>query len=167
MLACTFGLLAAANIPPPQLGFRQEVQQQQQHYTPPQEPNVLSRLSFSHLNPTLRLGAARPLEEADLPPLPWGSSSATASFDRKWEALRAVGAAEKDNAAGLALFRAFGREFALAGFVKLLADKGANVNVASVGGNTALMKAAQNGHDSVLNTLIEAGADLRQKNDDG
>ena len=122
MLACTFGLLAAANIPPPQLGFRQEAQQQQQHYTPPQEPNVLSRLSFSHLNPTLRLGAARPLEEADLPPLPWGSSSATASFDRKWEALRAVGAAEKDNAAGLALFRAFGREFALAGFVKLLAD---------------------------------------------
>ena len=87
------------------------------------KPSLLSSLSFSHLNPTLRLGALRPLEEADLPTLPWTSGSAAAAFERNWADLQAVGAADGAmNGAARALYRSFGREFMLAGAVKLLSD---------------------------------------------
>ena len=85
---------------------------------------MLSRATFAWLNPTLRLGNQRPLEENDLPPLCRMDSSQTAtdSFDRHFEAMRALGTASQPNAVALSLWRSFGREFAVAGVVKLLSD---------------------------------------------
>ena len=95
---------------------------------PPSSPEaaagMLSRATFAWLNPTLRLGNQRPLEENDLPPLCRMDSSQTAtdSFDRHFEAMRALGTASQPNAVALSLWRSFGREFAVAGVVKLLSD---------------------------------------------
>ena len=111
--------LTAANItpqpPPPQ-------PQQQTIPVGNKKPSLFSQLTFRNLNPTLNLGAKRPLEDADLPSLPWGTAEAAAAFERQYDALGAVGAADKPNAAGLALYRAFGNEFVVSGLVKLLSD---------------------------------------------
>ena len=84
----------------------------------------LSRLTFSWLNPTLRLGSVRPLEEEDLPPLQPadGACDATNRFERQWGMLSAIGANAQPNAAAIALWRCFGRKFASAGVVKLVSD---------------------------------------------
>ena len=85
--------------------------------------NLLSKATFSYLNPMLKLGSRRPLEEPDLPSLlPRGSRHAADSFERKFDALRAIGVADQPHAAARALFRAFGKEFMLAGAVKLVSD---------------------------------------------
>ena len=84
----------------------------------------LSSLTFSWLNPTLRLGSRRPLEESDLPPLHQSDSSNRAAdgLENQFEAMRAIGTASQPNAAALSLWRCFGREFAEAGVIKLLSD---------------------------------------------
>ena len=67
------------------------------------KPGALSSITFSHLNPLLRLGAQRPLEESDLPSMQWHSDEVTSDFEREFDALRAVGTADMLNAAPLAL----------------------------------------------------------------
>ena len=81
----------------------------------------LSRATFSWLNPTLRLGNERPLDEADLPPLlPCDASDASfATFQSRWDASDGE---RGENAFASALFRSFGREFARAGVIKLASD---------------------------------------------
>ena len=90
----------------------------------PAAQSLYSRATFSWLNPMLKQGSKRPLEEADLPELAGeDSSSLSASlFERHWEALHALGATGRPNAAALALFRCFGKEFVAAGAVKLGSD---------------------------------------------
>jgi len=47
--------------------------------------------------------------------------------------------------------------------VKLLIDKGADVNVKNVGDRTPLMWAAMHGHTEVVRLLIDNGADVDAK----
>ena len=85
----------------------------------------LSRATFSWLNPTLRLGRARPLREGDLPALRPDDSARAAvdRFEREWNRRVALGATDgRRNACALALWAAFGREFASAGGLKLASD---------------------------------------------
>jgi ankyrin repeat protein len=54
------------------------------------------------------------------------------------------------------------------GLVKLLLDKGADVNLADTGGDTALIEAARDGgpeHTAIVKLLIERGADVHADND--
>lgn len=49
-------------------------------------------------------------------------------------------------------------------FVRLLLDKGAKVDVAGLEGNTALIKAARNGHENIVPLLLDRGANIEAKN---
>ena len=51
--------------------------------------------------------------------------------------------------------------------MRILIKAGANVNAVDNTGSTAMMKAAYNGHDSILKMMIESGASLGPKNNDG
>ncbi len=51
--------------------------------------------------------------------------------------------------------------------VKLLAEAGVNLNMKDSDGRTALHHAVVNGHDDVIEMLIEKGADGKIKNDEG
>jgi hypothetical protein len=51
--------------------------------------------------------------------------------------------------------------------IKLLIAKGADVNIASKGGFTALYAAAQDGHEPVIKLLIAEGADVNAANKNG
>ena len=41
------------------------------------------------------------------------------------------------------------------------------MNVKDERGNTGLIEAARNGHDDVVRTLLQSGADAKMRNDDG
>ena len=86
--------------------------------------SLLERATFSWLNPTLKLGSERPLEEGDLPRLVDRDSARHSAdvLEREWQALAAVGAAQQPQAVGLAMWRSFGQEFKTAGLVKLASD---------------------------------------------
>lgn len=49
--------------------------------------------------------------------------------------------------------------------VRLLLDKGADVNAKSADGRTALMSAVENGSEQMVRWLIEKGADVRAKDE--
>ena len=53
-----------------------------------------------------------------------------------------------------------------ANMVKILLEKGANVNAADNDGWTALMLASQGGHVDVVKALLDAGADVNAKKAD-
>ena len=46
---------------------------------------------------------------------------------------------------------------------KLLLDKGANVNVRDIGGETALICASRHGHVEIVRMLLDKGADVNVK----
>ena len=83
----------------------------------------LNRVGFGWLNPTLRLGSTRPLQQADLPALR-SDDAARLSADKleeEYTGLVAVGA-DSPRTVARALWRAFGAEFAGAGALKLASD---------------------------------------------
>jgi ankyrin repeat protein len=51
--------------------------------------------------------------------------------------------------------------------VKLLLEKGADVDSKDMGGRTPLSWAARNGHEAVVTLLLEKGADVHSKDKDG
>jgi ankyrin repeat protein len=51
--------------------------------------------------------------------------------------------------------------------IKLLIDKGANVNATDKDGGTALMKATDEGQADIVKLLIDKGADVSAKNNGG
>jgi ankyrin repeat protein len=51
--------------------------------------------------------------------------------------------------------------------VQLLIDSGADKEAKNIGGNTALISAAENGHVGCVRALMDAGADQEVKNDGG
>jgi ankyrin repeat protein len=51
--------------------------------------------------------------------------------------------------------------------VKLLIEKGANLDEDDIEGRTPLNVASQNGHLEVVRLLVEAGADIAKKDKDG
>jgi len=93
---------------------------------PPSEAaaSLLARATFGWLNPTLRLGTERALEEADLPVLADRDTArhSTDILEREWRTLGALGASARPRAMGLAMWNSFGGEFRMAGLVKLLSD---------------------------------------------
>ena len=64
-----------------------------------------------------------------------------------------------------AIMRASGRGHA--DIVKLLLEKGANVNAKSIHGYTALTAASRNGHADIVKLLIDSGADVNAKEIEG
>ena len=52
-------------------------------------------------------------------------------------------------------------------FIKLLIDKGANINAKDKNGKTALMKAAEYDKSSVIEILLKAGANIDEKDNNG
>ena len=89
----------------------------------PDDAGPFARATFGSLNPTLKLGYSRPLQQRDLPPLRQEDSSrlVTARLDDELFALAATGCADREPV-GRALWRSFGAEFSRAGLLKLASD---------------------------------------------
>lgn len=51
--------------------------------------------------------------------------------------------------------------------IKLLLEKGADIEAADSNGRTLLYRASLNGHDKVVKLLLEKGADMNTKDSDG
>ena len=83
----------------------------------------LDRVGFAWLNPTLRLGSTRPLQQADLPALHRDDAARLSAdkLEEEYTGLVAVGA-DSPRTVARALWRAFGAEFAAAGALKLASD---------------------------------------------
>ena len=91
---------------------------------PEASAGLLSKATFAWLNPTLKLGSKQPLREHNLPPLRRSETASRVSDELELEIgkMHAVGCASQHHAVAFALWRCFGREFTMAGFVKLLSD---------------------------------------------
>jgi ABC-type multidrug transport system fused ATPase/permease subunit len=85
---------------------------------------ALSRLFFAYLSPIFALGALKPLEEADLPPLPRDEAvrELTRRMNRAWREEAAAAPAGSPVRFGRVLRRVFGRHFWAGGLLKLLND---------------------------------------------
>ena len=97
-----------------------------EHGLAPRRPDAgpFARATFGALNPTLKLGYSRPLQQPDLPPLRQEDSSrlVTARLDDELAVLAATGCADREPVVGRALWRGFGAEFSRAGLLKLASD---------------------------------------------
>ena len=89
----------------------------------PDDAGPFARATFGTMNPTLKLGYSRPLQQPDLPPLRQEDSSrhVTSRLDDELAVLAATGCASHEPV-GQALLRSFGAEFSRAGLLKLASD---------------------------------------------
>jgi len=97
--------------------------------TTPGKHGIIADVTFGWLNPTLTLGASRPLQLADLPELDdtLTTHRAADAFDAEWAAVSAtppprLAAALNVSDVAVALWRVHGGGFAWAGVLKLACD---------------------------------------------
>lgn len=89
--------------------------------SPLETADIFSVITFSWMNPMMKLGFNTYLTEDDLPKLPKGSGTTDAShrFSKHWQKQLS---AKKNPSLTIALSKAFGGQFASGGFFKMLHD---------------------------------------------